>query len=540
MSRRVRGIGSRRRGPRGTDRFVSVGRLAVLAVAVLLGCETSVQEPAQEGGSASLAVSASVVGAEATSAELQAAFESADSLKVRLVQVADGSVLTERTLPFEASGGDVTEEEIELSLESGQVDARLELGLLDGSSLLFTGESSLTLVTGETVTTEVNLVLVAGQLEGRVTEPLSSTGVEGVTVSFASSGSTSSSALRTSGTLDSDVAAATQSTTTASDGSWTSPYLGQGTYDVVFEDPNRENTTLHAATVEGGIQPVSSVPLVPASDQTGTVSGVIQDASTGVLLSGATVELRPGVSNPDGEVVASTTAGDGGSYFFDAVPAGTYTLTASDPDHAKGSRTAVSIGGQQVSGQDLNLVGGTGTQIVLTWGETPRDLDAHLRGPLPDTTARFHVWYSGHGSLTSLPYAQLDQDVTSSYGPETITIAEQFDGTYRYAVHDYTNHFWASEDSTSSALANSGATVEVYQEGQKVAEYFPPSEDGTEWIVFEMDGSTSAISRIDSMRYENYSDSAGLSLVGASLDAWMGATGRSTEKDYEADGSFER
>lgn len=540
MNRQVRGPRVAGERAPGAPRLGSVARLTVvLAVAALVGCESSVQEPG-EPGAASVAVSASVTAPEVSSEELLAVFEATDSLRVRLARAGDGSVLVDRTLSFEPSGGDVTEETIEVELEQQQVDARLELGLLDGSSLMFTGESSLALTAGETATTEVDLVLVAGRLAGRVTEPLSSTGVEGVSVSFESSGSTSAFASRAGGTVDSGVAAATQSTTTASDGGWTSPFLEQGTYDVTFEDPGRENTTLHGVEVgQGQTTTVSSVPLVPASDQAGTVSGVIQDAANLTGVSGATVSLRPGVGNPEGEVVASTTSAQDGSYFFEAVAAGTYTLTASSDSFADGSRIAVSIGGQQVGGQDLNLASTTGVQIVLTWGETPSDLDAHLRGPLPDTTARFHVWYANHGSLTSLPYASLDNDDVTSYGPETITIAQQFDGTYRYAVHDYSNHWWASPDSTSTALANSGAKVEVYQGGQKVAEYFPPSEDGTEWIVFEMDGSTSAISRIDSMRYENDSDSAGLSLEGASLDAWMGATGRSVGKGYDTDRQFE-
>ncbi|MDO5518409.1 MAG: hypothetical protein Q4F66_12720, partial [Clostridium sp.] len=79
--------------------------------------------------------------------------------------------------------------------------------------------------------------------------------------------------------------------------------------------------------------------------------------------------------------------------------------------------------------------------------------------------------------------ANLDVDDTSSYGPETTTIYNLGTGIYRYSVHDYTN----GSSSNSSALANSGATVDVYKGSTSLGHYtVPANQNGTLWTVFEI------------------------------------------------------
>lgn len=63
-------------------------------------------------------------------------------------------------------------------------------------------------------------------------------------------------------------------------------------------------------------------------------------------------------------------------------------------------------------------------RIVLTWGETPRDLDSHL-----DTPSGCHLFY---GRKQCRGEASLDTDVTDSFGPETINIAKLMPGVYKY------------------------------------------------------------------------------------------------------------
>jgi len=106
-----------------------------------------------------------------------------------------------------------------------------------------------------------------------------------------------------------------------------------------------------------------------------------------------------------------------------------------------------------------------------------------LTGPNADPS-RFHVYFSSRGTTTAAPFAGLDLDDTSGFGPETVTITQFNSGNYRYSVHDYSNR----SSSTSSALGSSGAKVEVYTSTGLVQTFFVPHQSGTLWTVFEMTG----------------------------------------------------
>lgn len=128
-------------------------------------------------------------------------------------------------------------------------------------------------------------------------------------------------------------------------------------------------------------------------------------------------------------------------------------------------------------------------KVVLTWGESPRDLDSHLTG------SGFHVYYANkqyyqNGQLT----VDLDYDDTSSYGPESTTIRKLIPGDYYFYVHDFTN----GGSSNSTALSHSGATVAVFLPGRQDigAVYFSDGvSPGTTWTVFKLtiDGNGNAV-----------------------------------------------
>lgn len=121
-------------------------------------------------------------------------------------------------------------------------------------------------------------------------------------------------------------------------------------------------------------------------------------------------------------------------------------------------------------------------RIVLTWGKQPKDLDAHLEGPLPNDE-KFHVYYHQQGDLKSKEYVRLDVDAQNGEGPETITVLGVVPGTYRYFVHDYSHR----DDPDSRALAESEAEVKVYQGGQM--HRFTAGHDmpGNVWDVFQIE-----------------------------------------------------
>ncbi len=119
--------------------------------------------------------------------------------------------------------------------------------------------------------------------------------------------------------------------------------------------------------------------------------------------------------------------------------------------------------------------------FVLTWGASPTDLDSHLWLP---TATPFHVYFGNRGSQTVFPFASLDRDDITSYGPETTGILRYYAGTYKYAVYQY---------SSSGTLSTSGAQVKVYRNGALIQTYNVPGGTGRWWYVLDVNGSTGGI-----------------------------------------------
>jgi hypothetical protein len=123
-------------------------------------------------------------------------------------------------------------------------------------------------------------------------------------------------------------------------------------------------------------------------------------------------------------------------------------------------------------------------QITLSWGAAPRDLDSHFTGPTPGSPAtRFHVYYGGRGDLGQAPFAALDTDDTSSYGPEVITVSRMTAGRYRYSVHNYSGQ-------ASGAIERSGATVGLIVPRQGIVRRYDVNatnpNNGNVWRVFDL------------------------------------------------------
>ncbi len=207
------------------------------------------------------------------------------------------------------------------------------------------------------------------------------------------------------------------------------------------------------------------------SGPSGTLSGIISSATTGLPISGATVQVG----------TRSTTTSGTGAYTLTLVPAGLQSVQTSAPGYT--SRTdSVTVVASTTTTFSTALVPASSSgniAIVLTWGATPLDLDSHLVGPvLP--SGRFHCYYAAPNPV---PYAQLDIDDTDGFGPETIqvsTVSGNFiPGSYSYFVHNY---------SGSPAFNVSNGVVTVFQGGTQIAQYLVGGATGTPtlayWSVF--------------------------------------------------------
>jgi len=232
---------------------------------------------------------------------------------------------------------------------------------------------------------------------------------------------------------------------------------------------------------------IEQIKLVPLThSNTGSVSGAIRNALNNNGVANLNIQLRRYINQQSGVILQTTITDQNGNFTFSNLAAGNYTLEIQGEGYLTTYLTATNIGGQvdQINGViSPELSNSSQFRIVLTWGETPHDLDSHLTGP-KESDGRFHIYYSSRGSrnLDNAPFAYLDRDDTSSFGPETITIGQLLSDTnnnYRYSVHNYSGG--------SSTLSQSGARVEVYGDGNQLLSTFNvPNQAGTLWTVFEI------------------------------------------------------
>jgi hypothetical protein len=117
----------------------------------------------------------------------------------------------------------------------------------------------------------------------------------------------------------------------------------------------------------------------------------------------------------------------------------------------------------------LTLPSSNAATMRLTWGASPRDIDSHLR--TPDGS---HVYFSSKGSLTTGPFASLDVDDTTGFGPEVTTIRRPRVGIYRFYLHNYSQTF-------SPGMTGSPTRVELNYVGRTVVFSPPPGEGSALW-----------------------------------------------------------
>lgn len=234
------------------------------------------------------------------------------------------------------------------------------------------------------------------------------------------------------------------------------------------------------------------------------IGGYIRNALTGEAINDVKIQLRLGWNNQTGNLAtlvnsdeyAVTTTNEEGHYALEVLE-GCYTAELNKDGYITSFVNVIcSNTNTNQNGVMTPILSDNEYRIVLTWSDTPDDLDSHISGPLSDGE-RFHVYYK---SMTAIDngdtIALLDLDDTTSYGPETITLRKTQNGVYRYSIHDYTN----AGSNNSTALSMSGAKVALYRGNALIATYnVPINVGGTVWNVFEIDGD--AINALNTMEY---------------------------------------
>jgi hypothetical protein len=122
----------------------------------------------------------------------------------------------------------------------------------------------------------------------------------------------------------------------------------------------------------------------------------------------------------------------------------------------------------------------------LTWEDKPEDLDLHLKIFSPRNT--FEISYSEQGTHDEEPWAQLDEDVQSGFGPENIAIKRWFGDKYHCAVRNY---------SQEPQLAGCNALLK-FKCGNVFLELRCPNEgSGLWWDIFILDAKTEELTIIN-------------------------------------------
>ena len=266
-------------------------------------------------------------------------------------------------------------------------------------------------------------------------------------------------------------------TTTGSDGTYTLE-LDTETYVLRV---NAEGYVEYAASQEITRNTTSVRDVVLVRAGYGSVSGTVVSATSGQSLSGVQIDIHSGY-NKDGIVVASMSTDGSGKYSLE-LDAGYYTFEMSLENYTTSYTEVLVQGGEAitVNGSLSPVLSSDSYRVVLTWGESPSDLDSHLQGTAGDGTS-FHVYFSDKSAYdgNGEEIANLDLDDTTSYGPETITFKADTDGSYNYYVYRY---------SSSGSLPASGANVKVYNGDNLIGDYnidSTASEDNRYWNVFEI------------------------------------------------------
>ena len=265
-----------------------------------------------------------------------------------------------------------------------------------------------------------------------------------------------------------------------------------------------------------GTYPFSEIYLLGADETgTGSISGVLTNARTNQPLeAGITVRLRNGAENKTGSYIAETVTDEYGSYAFDDLEAGSYTVQVLDLRNDESGyyiteyETLTVGSGRTAEGgfavRFSSLVDDNQVTFTLTWGNedsgASSDLDSHLIGPTPDD-GTFHTWYSNksyeyfNGEYENARYDYLDYDDTTWEGPENTTIEKSVDGIYHFYVHDFSNR----DKPSSDQMSRSAAVVSVHNSESEIGTYHVPNESGNLWYVCDYDSRTGKLTAVNKM-----------------------------------------
>ncbi|HEY0818587.1 MAG TPA: carboxypeptidase regulatory-like domain-containing protein [Rhizobacter sp.] len=242
-------------------------------------------------------------------------------------------------------------------------------------------------------------------------------------------------------------------------GFWTA----EGTATLAGTAPNRyyEGTVTRANVTWSASAPISTV----------LVTGCVRDM-TGAAVRRARIEV-------DGVTYSGTSSAlsnDSGIFSVPVRSNATAAVVARSGARLSNARGVTTQAANVSLGSSCLIFADAAISIKLTWGVDPDDVDSHLLTPQGT-----HIDYTNKGTLTASPFANLDIDDTTSFGPEYVTIRRVAQGTYRYFLHNYSGTF-------SPGMTGSPVKVEVTRDGNTTV-FRPGAGEGTTneyWHAFDI------------------------------------------------------
>ncbi|MBQ8247058.1 MAG: cellulose binding domain-containing protein [Lachnospiraceae bacterium] len=222
------------------------------------------------------------------------------------------------------------------------------------------------------------------------------------------------------------------------------------------------------------------------------LKGILTDAINGTGIYHAEGVIRSGWNNFSGDIVKDEIYTDQNGNYSVTLPIGYYTIEFCKEGyiHSYVNVVVYPMIGMQNAVMCPELEENE-IRVVLTWGNSPRDLDSHLALYMGNIISQ-HIFYSSkicYDPYTGKEYS-LDVDDTFSYGPETITFYTDnpLIDEYKYYVYNF------SGGSVGNELSLSGAKVTIYYGSQESRTInVPLNETGRTWNVFRIVNGTIVI-----------------------------------------------
>ncbi len=209
-----------------------------------------------------------------------------------------------------------------------------------------------------------------------------------------------------------------------------------------------------------------------------------EESTKGDKLLGATVTVREGAMNYDGDILTTAQADASGIIILN-LKSGIYTLQI-DIEGYETAYLEIEVNEQETK-KDAYMIPSVSsgkTAVLLTWKDAETDLDLTLYTPYQAEGG--DMAHIGAGTMEDAYGNHLISD--NSMGCELMYLDSTALGNYKIYVNNYTDSL--AGNYTSNALAVLEVHIYIYNENGLVTEYtFPAGQNGVVWEVAEISGS---------------------------------------------------